>query len=70
MDDPKRRKPTIDAARHVLGWQPTIPIEKGIEATIAYFTLSLATQDPKPYTAPPRKRQVRRQVGAAATDVR
>ncbi len=69
VDDPKRRKPTIDAARHVLGWQPTIPIEKGIEATIAYFTLSLATQDPKPCAAPPRKRQVRRQVGAAAADV-
>ena len=70
VDDPKRRKPIIDAARHVLGWQPSIPIEKGIEATIAYFSLSLATQDSQSGTAPTRKRQVRRSAAAATAEAR
>lgn len=67
-DDPKRRKPTIDAARQVLGWQPTIPIEKGIEATISYFALSLATQDAQATGAPTRKRQARRPAAAAVVE--
>ncbi|MGJ4942052.1 UDP-glucuronic acid decarboxylase family protein [Bradyrhizobium sp. HKCCYLS1011] len=69
-DDPKRRKPTIEAARQVLGWQPSIPIEKGIEATIAYFTLSLAAQDSKPSAAPARRKQVRRPISTAAAEMR
>jgi dTDP-D-glucose 4,6-dehydratase len=37
MDDPKRRKPDISLARSALGWEPKIKLEKGIEATVAYF---------------------------------
>ncbi|MBI5264712.1 MAG: SDR family oxidoreductase [Bradyrhizobium sp.] len=47
VDDPKRRKPTIDAAKKILGWRPEVPIEKGIEATVAYFALRLATREPE-----------------------
>jgi UDP-glucuronate decarboxylase len=41
-DDPKRRKPVIDAAQRLLGWCPRVPLEKGLETTIAYFALQLA----------------------------
>jgi UDP-glucuronate decarboxylase len=37
QDDPAQRKPDIRMARETLGWQPKIPLEKGIEKTIAYF---------------------------------
>ncbi len=36
-DDPKQRKPNIDLARSVLGWEPKIPLAQGLEKTIAYF---------------------------------
>jgi UDP-glucuronate decarboxylase len=37
QDDPAQRKPDIRLARETLGWQPKIPLEEGIEKTIAYF---------------------------------
>jgi UDP-glucuronate decarboxylase len=37
QDDPVQRKPDIRLARETLGWQPKIPLEEGIEKTIAYF---------------------------------
>jgi UDP-glucuronate decarboxylase len=59
QDDPKRRKPSIDAAARLLGWRPCIPLKKGLEATIAYFTLQLADHagaqiDGLPRAAPAR----------------
>lgn len=36
-DDPKMRKPNIDLAKSALGWEPTIPLRKGLEKTICYF---------------------------------
>jgi UDP-glucuronate decarboxylase len=36
-DDPKQRQPDITRAREVLGWEPTVPLDLGIEKTIAYF---------------------------------
>jgi UDP-glucuronate decarboxylase len=36
-DDPVQRKPDIGMAQKTLGWQPKIPLEEGIEKTIAYF---------------------------------
>jgi UDP-glucuronate decarboxylase len=42
QDDPKRRKPLIEAAEQLLGWRPRIALRKGLEATIAYFALQLA----------------------------
>jgi len=40
-DDPTRRRPDISHARRVLGWEPTVPLEAGLEATIAYFAEEL-----------------------------
>lgn len=37
QDDPKQRKPVIDLAKKELDWEPTVPLEKGLEKTIAYF---------------------------------
>jgi UDP-glucuronate decarboxylase len=37
QDDPLQRQPVIDLARAELGWEPTVPLEQGLEPTIAYF---------------------------------
>jgi len=37
QDDPLQRQPVIDLARAELGWTPTVPLEQGLEPTIAYF---------------------------------
>ena len=42
QDDPVQRKPDIRLARETLGWQPKIPLEEGIEKTIAYFRSVIA----------------------------
>ncbi len=36
-DDPKQRRPDITLAKKVLKWEPTIPLEEGLQRTIAYF---------------------------------
>jgi nucleoside-diphosphate-sugar epimerase/spore maturation protein CgeB len=36
-DDPRRRKPDISRAMELLDWQPSIDLEQGLEATIAWF---------------------------------
>ena len=36
-DDPKVRQPDITRARTLLGWEPKVPLEEGLTATIAYF---------------------------------
>jgi nucleoside-diphosphate-sugar epimerase len=37
QDDPKRRKPDITKAKNLLGWEPKVSIEEGIDKTIQYF---------------------------------
>jgi UDP-glucuronate decarboxylase len=36
-DDPLQRRPVIDAARNLLQWEPQIPLDQGLDATIKYF---------------------------------
>jgi dTDP-glucose 4,6-dehydratase len=36
-DDPKQRKPDITKAKKILGWEPVVPLEKGMVETIRYF---------------------------------
>jgi UDP-glucuronate decarboxylase len=36
-DDPLQRQPDITLAKNVLGWEPKVPLEEGLEKTIAYF---------------------------------
>ena len=37
VDDPRRRKPDIGRAIELLDWRPSIDLEQGLEATIAWF---------------------------------
>ncbi len=45
-DDPTRRKPDITKAKKILGWQPEIPLEEGLQKTIEWF-------NPAPRKTPP-----------------
>jgi len=36
-DDPLQRQPNIALAKAKLGWEPKVPLEAGLEKTIAYF---------------------------------
>jgi UDP-glucuronate decarboxylase len=40
-DDPTRRKPDITVAKQILDWQPMVPLETGLDLTIAYFSEEL-----------------------------
>jgi UDP-glucuronate decarboxylase len=37
VDDPRRRKPNIGRAKDLLGWEPKVDLETGLEATIDWF---------------------------------
>ena len=37
QDDPKQRKPDIQLAKEVLGWEPTVRLEEGLSRTIDFF---------------------------------
>lgn len=37
QDDPKQRRPEISLARQLLGWEPKIDLETGLQKTISYF---------------------------------
>jgi UDP-glucuronate decarboxylase len=36
-DDPKQRQPDIALGKEKLGWEPRVPLEEGLEKTVAYF---------------------------------
>jgi len=36
-DDPRQRQPDISRARNLLGWEPQVPLERGLLQTVAYF---------------------------------
>jgi len=37
QDDPRKRRPDITRAKEILGWQPRIALEDGLQRTIDYF---------------------------------
>jgi UDP-glucuronate decarboxylase len=45
-DDPRRRKPDIGRAMELLGWQPKVALQQGLEATIAWFAGAGVTGTP------------------------
>ena len=44
QDDPKQRRPNIDKARHLLGWEPKIDLEAGLRRSLDYFKRAVAEQ--------------------------
>jgi len=40
-DDPKVRQPDIGRARQLLGWEPSVSLEEGLQRTIDYFRKTL-----------------------------
>jgi UDP-glucuronate decarboxylase len=41
QDDPRQRQPDIGLARKFLDWEPNVPLQTGLERTIAYFQTQL-----------------------------
>ncbi len=41
QDDPKQRQPDISKAKDILGWEPQVALDEGLEATISYFAGTL-----------------------------
>jgi UDP-glucuronate decarboxylase len=37
-DDPKQRQPNIERAKMLLGWEPKVPLSKGLAKTVDYFS--------------------------------
>jgi UDP-glucuronate decarboxylase len=46
-DDPRQRQPDISRAREQLGWEPRVPLDEGLDRTIAYFR-ELLSERPEP----------------------
>jgi UDP-glucuronate decarboxylase len=54
QDDPKRRQPVIGRAQDLLGWFPHVDLERGLRATIDYFSLHMPALDRRDPPAPAR----------------
>uniref|UniRef100_A0A4W3JPI8 UDP-glucuronic acid decarboxylase 1 n=1 Tax=Callorhinchus milii TaxID=7868 RepID=A0A4W3JPI8_CALMI len=64
QDDPQRRNPDISKAKLLLGWEPVVPLEEGLNKTIDYFRKELEYQAnnqyiPKPKPARTKKGRLR-----------
>ena len=59
VDDPCRRRPDIGLAQSILGWQPAVGFEAGLERTIAWFRETLFEAAVPPLPKIPMKRSVR-----------
>ena len=46
VDDPRVRRPNINKARTILGWEPKVSIEEGLSMTIKYFRDNLSAKVP------------------------
>lgn len=53
IDDPRRRRPDIGRAKSLLGWEPKVPLQQGLEATAAWFA-----EEQGSASGPDRARQV------------
>jgi dTDP-glucose 4,6-dehydratase len=43
-NDPRQRRPDISRARSLLGWEPRVPLEQGLRATVEWFRRELASR--------------------------
>ena len=42
VDDPRQRRPDTTRAKTILGWEPVVPLDDGIQLTIEYFRKKLS----------------------------
>jgi len=42
-DDPRQRKPNIERAKKLLGWEPKINLAEGLKKTVAYFAKTISS---------------------------
>ena len=54
QDDPRRRKPDISKAKSILGWEPQVPLSKGLELTIADFKARMEAAGKLPGASTPQ----------------
>ena len=40
-DDPRQRQPEISYAKNILGWEPTVELNEGLQSTVDYFRATL-----------------------------
>ncbi len=43
QDDPKQRRPNIERAKALLGWEPKVALDEGLKKTVAYFAEAIGT---------------------------
>ena len=46
QDDPKQRRPDITKAKQLLGWEPKISLDSGLEMSLEYFREAVASEMP------------------------
>jgi dTDP-glucose 4,6-dehydratase len=46
QDDPKQRQPDITKARKLLGWEPKVGLDSGLEMSVEYFREAVAAEMP------------------------
>ena len=46
QDDPKQRQPDISKARKLLGWEPKIDLDSGLQMSLEYFREAVAAEMP------------------------
>ena len=56
QDDPKQRQPDISRARRILGWEPKVSLQEGMQKTIDYFRGRVAA-GPSPGSQPRRSKK-------------
>ena len=50
-DDPKQRRPDIERARQLLGWEPRVPLEEGLRLTLEFFQAKVGARPAEPPAA-------------------
>uniref|UniRef100_A0A8B9GLD3 UDP-glucuronic acid decarboxylase 1 n=1 Tax=Astyanax mexicanus TaxID=7994 RepID=A0A8B9GLD3_ASTMX len=60
QDDPQRRRPDIRKAKMLLGWEPVVPLEEGLNKTIQYFSKELEHQANNQYIPKPKAARIKK----------
>uniref|UniRef100_A0A3P8V220 UDP-glucuronic acid decarboxylase 1 n=1 Tax=Cynoglossus semilaevis TaxID=244447 RepID=A0A3P8V220_CYNSE len=60
QDDPQRRRPDIRKAKMLLGWEPVVPLEEGLNKTIQYFSRELEYQANNQYIPKPKAARMKK----------